>query len=293
MMNIFTCLCNIFRIGAYLIYKQNYLNERCHENKIFFSVVIICLLVCNQTINAKRVVGNKNVVTRVINIQDYSKIDVGGSMEFIYEESSADPYLEITVDENILPYLRIEVKKNKLEISPDKEGRNTEIQPTKYQIKTNSTSLSKGDFAGSGSFTLKNLKRSKKVEIDMAGSGRTVVETVAADELKLEMAGSGRIQVNNAKVKYIKGELAGSGKMEVNGEATEGKFELAGSGKIDAENCPVKKAKAEIAGSGSIYVQVADELSGSIAGSGNLYYKGHPTHLNTDTAGSGKVRSRN
>jgi hypothetical protein len=75
-------------------------------------------------------------------------MSIAGQMEIVHEQSNAAPYFEITIDENVFPYVNVEVKGSQLIVSPKQ---NYNLEPTTYKVKTNSKYLKKVNKAGSGS----------------------------------------------------------------------------------------------------------------------------------------------
>ena len=61
-------------------------------------------------------------------------------------------------------------------------------------------------------------------------------------------------------------------------------------GKYFAEEFVAKDYNISISGSGRATINLEGELDVRISGSGNVYYKGNPTGVNSSTSGSGKVR---
>ena len=51
-----------------------------------------------------------------IKIDDYNAIKIDGVIDFNYEQSNAEPYIEITVDENLHEYVNINIKDRELSV---------------------------------------------------------------------------------------------------------------------------------------------------------------------------------
>ncbi len=253
---------------------------------------LLCALVVTGTAFAdnKRIKGNGRVKTTEISITDYDKISVsGGSIEMIYEQSTAVPYLEVTVDENILPYLDIEVKNNQLKVGVKKEGRNSyNIQPTVYKIKTNSHSLVQMKSSGSGKYAIKNVNHSGTLEANLSGSGSVNYEQVTVNTLKADLSGSGSVNGNGLNIGSLRLFVSGSSKSEISGKVDNGEIRISGSGSVKGYNCDFGSLSAQISGSGKIEAKVIDKLDATVSGSGNISYKGRPV-VNTRTSGSGKI----
>jgi Putative auto-transporter adhesin, head GIN domain len=68
------------------------------------------------------------------------------------------------------------------------------------------------------------------------------------------------------------------------------KTHISGSGKVYASNLEADKCDVRISGSGDVEINVKSDLDANISGSGSVTYKGNPSHVNSHSSGSGKVR---
>jgi Putative auto-transporter adhesin, head GIN domain len=116
--------------------------------------------------------------------------------------------------------------------------------------------------------------------------------TMPADIAFLNIQGSGNISVkgnfiNNASVDLL---INGSGNIDFeSGTAPKAVLRINGSGNINAYGLNVNESDAGITGSGNIKTSLLNKLTASVSGSGNIYYKGNPTIINSTVTGSGKV----
>ncbi len=264
-------------------------------------VVILFLITSLSTAFAYNTIeGNRNIVTQSISITDYDEVSMAGSMEFVYEQSGAEPYLEITVDENILPYLQAEVKGRKLivGVKTDENGgrRNSyNIQPTVYKIKSNSRELKKVNSAGSGKFIVTSSLSGNDLEVSKAGSGSIIFnEAVKATNIKLNLAGSGKIKADDDITSdQINVSLAGSGTIELkqNIKGDDLKLSVAGSGKMLVHNIDARKADCSLSSSGEMKVNgKTEEVTYSVAGSGRIKaFDCSAKEVKSSLSGSGRI----
>lgn len=265
-----------------------------NARKYLFIICIFLISICGFAKN-RTVEGNGKVITKEISITDYNSINLAGVTEFQYEQSDAAPYFKITIDENILPCLEIEVIGKTLQVGTKKEDSFTSynIRPTVFKIKSNSKSLKELNAAGSGNFIVVSPLKIDKLEINQAGSGSVIFnKQVEGNKGEFNLAGSGSVIINNIKVESLSCSLAGSGEFQIKGTADRASYSVASSGEIKAFGCKVSKADCSIAGSGSIDVNTADRLDASVMGSGEIRYQGTPA-LSKSIMGSGEVKSVN
>lgn len=268
------------------------------KTKFFLFAVCLLLGTVSGFARQRMIKGNGQVVTKNIPITAYDAVSIVGNIEFEYEQSQATPSLELTIDENLIPYLEIKVEGRQLKIYPkeeksgDKWEMNVQLNPTVYKVKSNSFALKELNSAGSGSFTVVSPLKIERMEINKAGSGSVVFEKrVTGYKAKMSLAGSGEIRTKDLAVDQLECSLAGSGEIYLKGAVPRADFSVASSGEIHAFDCKVDKADCSVAGSGEIEIYVVERLDASVAGSGSVYYKGEPS-LSKSVMGSGSVEKK-
>jgi len=237
----------------------------------FFTLFFALLLLLGSCSIQETIQGNRQIVSKTIDIADYDEIQLNISGDVVYKQfSEMSPYLEIHTDENIFDLLDIHVNGDKL-IFDLKDDVN--IRPSKLTVYTTSRGL-------------KNVK--------IAGSGDVVLQgEVNSREFKLSIAGSGNISSDSLYCEKLKVDIAGSGNAALEGASNDAQIKIAGSGDFNSYKFVVTDAKCNISGSGNIFINVIGELDASVAGSGNIRYKGSPAKVNTSVAGSGSVLADN
>lgn len=242
------------------------------NKKLFLTSIILTIALsvnAQSWWNSKRIKGNGNVVTETRSTSDYDGISVGGSFDVILVKGK-EGKITLKGEENILPYIETEVKGGNLKIQ---YKRNTNIKTTRRLTVT---------------VTFQDIEK-----LSLGGSGNVISkDLIKADNLKVSIGGSGNIEAE-VDAENIKASVAGSGNIELTGNANELKCSIAGSGDIKAYGLQTDTTRASIAGSGSVRVTVKTKIKASIAGSGSVYYKGNPKYVDSNSAGSGSVVSRN
>ncbi|MFK7947554.1 MAG: DUF2807 domain-containing protein [Saprospiraceae bacterium] len=142
------------------------------RNQFVKLTAFIVLLLVTISVSAQ-VKGNGKIITKTIEIDDFEKFDLNFVANVVItcqEETS----FEITVDENILPYIGINSEDGQLKITQDKW-----IQPSeKVQIKIGVQNLNRIATSGYSKVTVKNLD-SKDISV-MPLVGTVVLEGSAA-----------------------------------------------------------------------------------------------------------------
>lgn len=246
------------------------------------------LLACFTAAHAaEEVKGNGKIVTRKIKIADYDEIKLSGTADVFYVQSAQEaPALEITIDENLLPYIKVEVKNRELTIDY-KKGMN--LYPTKNSVKTHSKWLKSVKVSGTGGFYATVPVEGNELELKTSGNGLIEMKkAVKVAELELNASGSGNIVADNIQTGLLECKSSGSGNIRIGGKATNATVSINGSGDVDAFNCAIQELNCKITGSGNANVNVSQNLKASVLGSGNLRYKGAPA-VSQRKLGSGSI----
>lgn len=233
---------------------------------------VIVLLILSAQLSAqmysKKIKGNGNSTTTERSVSDYDKIGVAGNFNIALVKGK-EGKITIKTDENLLEYIITEVENGELKIKT-KKG---------YQIQTKN-----------------NIEITIPFEdiesVALAGSGKITSEDIInTSNLNLSLSGSGDLTLKVA-TKNLNSSTAGSGNITLNGYTNNFNLSIAGSGNVNAYNLKSDIATIKIAGSGNAKVNAINEIHGSSAGSGNIYYSGNPTIVKVKSVGSGSVKKK-
>lgn len=108
----------------------------------------------------------------------------------------------------------------------------------------------------------------------------------------LTIRGSADAEVTGLSGDRFELSIQGSGDAKASGKVGAVVAKVAGSGDVNASNVEARDATVEVSGSGDVEVWATDTLTVSIAGSGDVGYKGDPKKVTKSVAGSGSVRKR-
>lgn len=249
---------------------------------ILFVLLTAFLCSCNVS-NSIR--GNRDIQSKEFSIDDYSSVRLTGLAKMIYQQKPGSaPYLTIEIDENLLPYLDPVVEGGELKLKTTEN-----INPTKYIIYTNSSSLTGASLSGSGNLTLENAIETDNLDLTVRGSGKITAGIIKCMGLSSSVSGSGSVQIDSLEAESFNSSVSGSGKVTVKGAVEDSDIDISGSGRIEAQGMTSQKVKSRVRGSGSIRVHAVESIDANISGSGRIYYKGDPQNKNVSKSGSGKI----
>lgn len=182
----------------------------------------------------------------------------------IYIKQDGKYDINIEAEDNILPNIRTQLKKDELIIS----ARRCFVRHEPVKIYITSPEFQKINLTSSGKIIGENIINSPKLEIEINGSGNV--------DLELD-------------IQKLITKLFGHGKITLAGNATDHKIILTGSGIINADELDSDFALVNLSGSGKCRLNVKEKLNINISGSGIVEYYGSPV-INSNISGSGKVR---
>lgn len=145
----------------------------------------------------------------------------------------------------------------------------------------------------------KNFKKQVKITVKgknlnfvaLSGSGDIILQgTQNTTNFAAHLSGSGDIKAE-VKADKVTTSISGSGDIKLSGNAQSISVNIAGSGEVDAAHLKSNQADVNIAGSGDAKVWCTDAVTGSVVGSGDIYFKGNPSKSNLKIVGSGDYRS--
>lgn len=135
--------------------------------------------------------------------------------------------------------------------------------------------------------TMRNL-----TDIEVDGSGKVKFENMfTVEDIDLEVDGSGEINAM-LNAEDVESDVSGSGRILLSGKAEDHDVDCSGSGAIRAYDFITEETVVNLSGSGDCELNVSDNLSGKISGSGVVYYQGSVDDVNIKTSGSGKFVKR-
>jgi hypothetical protein len=212
-----------------------------------------------------RVKGNGKVITEKRTTTGYDEIILAGSFDVILV-SGIEGVISIEGEENILPHIKVEVTKNVLKISNEK---NVQIDTKKRLVLT---------------VPFEQIR-----SVSLSGSGDVISKnTIISPTFKAKLSGSGDLTLD-VKTTDFETNLSGSGDVVLTGSSDNFISKTSGSGDVDAVNLTTKNANLTISGSGDMKANCSESLYARVSGSGDIAYKGNPKTKDTKVNGSGEI----
>ncbi len=224
-------------------------------------LLVIPLLLQQCQFNYKR--GNGNIETSELMVEDFNQLNVGG----IYDVElipGKKPLVIIETDENLIPYINVEVYNDVLNIN------NVQNLKSSYGIKI-------------------QIFYARIDRIQSSGASRIINrEPLRTEDLTVGLSGSGSIDLE-LDVDQVEVRLSGAGLISLSGRAETMEGQLSGAGMLNALELETKNCKLNVSGIGGGEVWATETLEASITGIGGIKFKGNPNIIEREVTGLGKI----
>ncbi len=212
--------------------------------------------------------GSGHAVTEARPIGEFDAIAISGSMKLDVRQSAKEA-LSVTADDNLLPLLETVVDGRTLHV---RFKRGESIYPrTPIRVLVDVVKLNAVASSGAGDINIDGLK-TPLLKLSISGSGDATLKALQTDALEVRVAGSGDVRGD--------------------GVAKQLKLSIAGSGDVAFIDMLADDVTVSIAGSGDAKVTANKSLSATVAGSGDVQYRGSATAIRSSVMGSGTIKKQ-
>jgi len=226
-----------------------------------------------------RITPSDTYVNKEIRLTDFIELSVSGSLRVIYNQAqSSEPRVIINCPDNVLEYLEVEQKgdklsvklKDKVDIQWSDQSYDRSVIEVYSKSLTEYRSSGSGDYglkgtlqvpnfkaslSGSGDFKIDAIVCSGDVNFSVTGSGDLDADFVNCQNLKARVTGSGDLEVKGIDSKEVDATVTGSGDITLKGRTEHGKLNVTGSGDIHAKELVAAGIEKKVVGSGDIYTE--------------------------------------
>ena len=200
--------------------------------------------------------------------QLFTRVSVQQSITLYISQGKTEG-ITVEADDNIIPYIKTEIKNGQLNIFLDPEvivrGYTAMNVSVSMPVITDINVAAAGRLEGSSPFTV------NKLEIVASGAG----------SVKLEVKGS-----------EVDVEASGAARLELKGEVEQFDLEMSSAATLKAWELRVKNCDAEISGAAKAEVSISGQLEAEISSAGILIYDGNPRITKQNVTGRGTLVKR-
>jgi hypothetical protein len=190
------------------------------------------------------------------------------------------PSLTIEADEELLPELEAEVRKDTLHLGIEDDW-------ISRIGKAVSAIFSNAKYDVVYTLTCKDLEK-----ISISGKCNLECDALAVDHLSLVVSGLGFMQFSHLDCNDLETKISGRGEFTAAGRADHQSIRISGSGEVNTPNLACQSMDIVISGQGNATVRANERLNITISGLGQVNYYGHPK-LRQVISGIGKSKRLN
>ncbi len=202
---------------------------------------VVCLLFTLAGCDIGGIRGNGHLITEQRKVEPFINVDAGGA--FRIEWHSGPPTASLTIDENLMQYVEMEVRDRVLYI---RTTRHIWSRRSAKVVLTSNT-LEGASFSGASQLTAHQLTGSK-FYLETSGASKATLDG-AVDELIASITGAGDLRAESLQTKTAQVSVTGAGDARI-AVSDNLKVSITGAGKIEYTGDP--HIQREITGAGSI-----------------------------------------
>lgn len=255
-----------------------------------------------------RITGSGNIITRRVNIADFSRIETSRAVHLVVEKRSGREAI-IEADDNIMPYVIVEVDGGCLTVSIDNEIKSLNDVTVKVTVPSDGN-ISAISASSASKVTVQAEIKTPKLMLDAssaaninitksdvgtcsidASSAANVEGAIKADNCVIDMSSASDVNVALLAVKCdVTATSAASATLS--GEAGDIEITVSSAAKVDAMDLNARNADVSASSGGSIKITCMKSIDASASSGGSVKYaaKGDldPELKHTSSGGSVK-----
>ena len=255
-----------------------------------------------------RITGSGNIITRRVNIADFSRIETSRAVHLVVEKRSGREAI-IEADDNIMPYVIVEVDGGCLNVGIDDDIKSLNNVTVKVTVPSDGN-ISAISASSASKVTVQAEIKTPKLMLDAssaaninitksdvgtcsidASSAANVEGAIKADNCVIDMSSASDVNVALLAVRCdVTASSASSATLS--GEAGDIEITVSSAAKIDAMDLNARNAAADASSGGSIKITCMKSIDASASSGGSVKYaaKGDldPELRHTSSGGSVK-----
>ena len=211
--------------------------------------------------------GSGDLETETYAFTDFNKVEISSAFKFEIEQSSSYS-IEITVDDNIMEYVRVSQDGQTLKIGLKPA---TWIGPATLKASVTMPELRGLDISGASRGTVSNFSSTEDLDIMVSGASRVSGDIVAGN---------------------VDFDISGASSVELEGSANDIIADVSGASSLKLDDFTATNADIDFSGASSGTVNLSGRLDADVSGASRLWYIGEPTMGDIDTSGASSVSKK-
>lgn len=235
-----------------------------NSRTLFYGALVLMALalVFYKKFDHNRERGNGKISQKEISMPEFSKVELGGTIEAVMRQS--DSYrIVIHTDDNLLKYIHAEVVNGTLEVEMERK-----LHYSNLKVEIFCPHLEEVETGGAVSFTVEGPWKGEKLAIDMSGGTKLHMMELDLTDLETDISGASEVQLG--------------------GKVSKATFDMSGACEIKAAELIAQQVEISVSGAASARVHAESNLDVDISGAGSVIYTGNPV-ITKDISGAGSI----
>ena len=253
---------------------------------LVLSLLILVAAGCSADVGGSlgRVTGSGTPATRQYDYAGFTDLRVDSA--FHAEVTRGDSFaVSVTVDDNIVEHLRVEVDGDTLHIGlkPGYDYVDATLSAT-----VTMPSLTALEVSGAAKADASGFDAGDPLDLQASGDGSVALSGARAGDVTVDVSGAADVS-GELEAKQLGGTVSGAGELTLTGSAGALALEASGAGKLELGDMPAEVADLQLSGGAAATVRVTGTLSVEASGGAKLDYYGSPTLGSMDVSGGAEV----
>jgi hypothetical protein len=214
-----------------------------------------------------RLVGSGNLETETYTFSDFNEVEISSAFEFEIEQSNSYS-IEVTVDDNVMEYVRVSQDGQTLKIGLKTA---TWFGPVTLQASVTMPELGGLEVSGASRGTVSGFSSTEDLAIKVSGASRVTGDITAGD---------------------VDFDISGASSVELDGSANDIVADVSGASSLKLDDFAVSNANVDLSGASSGTINLDGRLDADLSGASRLWYIGEPTMGSIDTSGASTVSQK-
>jgi hypothetical protein len=191
----------------------------------------------------------------------------------------------VTVDDNLLQHLVVEIKDDTLRIGLDPGNSYSD-----YTLRARVTmpDLSALELSGASLAAVSGFSSTGELMVALSGASRVSLSGVNAGGTAFTISG-GSALTGELQATSLGGDASGGSRVAVDGGAVSESIEGSGGSHFDLKSFPVQDADVQLSGGSSAAISVNGRLNADVSGGSRLDYAGSPLLGDVNASGSSQI----
>ena len=199
---------------------------------------------------------------------DFDQLELSHGFDVDVVVTDGPPSIEVTVDDNLVDHLEVEVRGDVLEVGFDnRSSYDFDVEPT---ATISMPSLDRIDLSGAVTADVAGIKAAEAIEVDASG----------ASDLSL-----------NVRVDSLTIDASGASNVDVDGRAEDVQIDASGASNVDLGSLGANGATVDLSGASFLRLGTVERVEGALSGASTLA-AATTSDVNVRTSGASTIAWR-